>query len=84
MFCKFEIGSVIFVVCCFIGCWNILLDTQENADRAAKMVAVQYSSEDKPLLTIADAIKANSYYPYPGEGNVLTVGDANGTYKIMS
>ena len=42
------------------------------------MVAVQYSSESKPILTIADAIKANSFYPYPGEGNVMIVGDANG------
>ena len=50
-----------------------------NADRAAKMVTVQYSSESKPILTIADAIKANSFYPYPGEGNVMIVGDANGT-----
>ena len=50
-----------------------------NADLAAKMVAVQYSSESKPILTIADAIKANSFYPYPGEGNVMIVGDANGT-----
>ena len=57
---------------------KIFLDTQENADRAAKMVTVQYSSESKPILTIADAIKADSLYPYPGEGNVLMVGDANG------
>ena len=42
------------------------------------MVTVQYSSETKPILTIADAIKADSLYPYPGEGNVLMVGDANG------
>ena len=58
----------------------IVLDTQENADRAAKMVTVQYSSQTKPLLTIADAIKANSIYPYPGDVNVLNVGDANGVF----
>ena len=56
-----------------------MLDTQENADRAAKMVTVQYSSQSKPLLTIDDAIKANSTYPYPGENDILKVGDANGT-----
>ena len=58
----------------------IVLDTQENADRAAKMVTVQCSSQTKPLLTIADAIKANSIYPYPGDVNVLNVGDANGVF----
>ena len=58
----------------------VLSDTQENADRAAKMVTVQYSSQTKPLLTIADAIKANSIYPYPGEANILNVGDANGVF----
>ena len=58
----------------------IVLDTQENADRAAKMVTVQYSSQTKPLLTIADAIKADSIYPYPGDVNVLNVGDANGVF----
>ena len=58
----------------------VLPDTQENADRAAKMVTVQYSSQTKPLLTIADAIKANSIYGYPGEANILNVGDANGVF----
>ena len=46
------------------------------------MVTVQYSSQAKPLLTIADAIKANSIYDYPGEANVLNVGDANGMFDI--
>ena len=44
------------------------------------MVTVQYSSQTKPLLTIDDAIKANSVYPYPGDANVLNVGDANGVF----
>ena len=44
------------------------------------MVTVQYSSQTKPLLTIADAIEANSIYEYPGEANILNVGDANGTF----
>ena len=60
----------------------ILSDTQENADRAAKMVTVQYSSQTKPLLTIADAIKANSLYDYPGEFSALKVGDANGVFIL--
>ena len=59
-------------------------DTQEHADRAAKMVTVQYSSESKPLLTIEDAIKANSFYPYPENANILNVGDANGEFTITT
>ena len=59
-------------------------DTQENADRAAKMVTVQYSSKSKPLLTIDDAIKANSFYPCPGESDILKVGDANGMFTVAT
>ena len=73
-----KINSILKIVLFVIFITKILLDTQENADRAAKMVNVQHSSETKPILTIADAIKADSLYPYPGEGNVLMVGDANG------
>ena len=58
----------------------MLSDTQENADHAAKRVTVQYSSQAKPLLTIADAIEAGSIYDYPVEANALIVGDANGVF----
>ena len=48
------------------------------------MVTVQYSSQTKPLLTIADAIKANSIYDYPNATNILNVGDANGVFIIIN
>ena len=70
--------------CVIVIAYIICTDTQENADRATKMVTVQYSSQTKPLLTIADAIKANSIYGYPGEANVLNVGDANGAFATYS
>ncbi|XP_065894835.1 uncharacterized protein [Dysidea avara] len=54
----------------------IVADTQANASHAAKLVKIQYSSKGKPILTIADALEANSVYDYPGEGNILMAGDA--------
>ena len=57
---------------------NFCIDTQANADRAAKMVKIQYTSKGKPILTIADAIKNNSFYDFPGKDSILTVGNANG------
>jgi len=56
----------------------LYIDTQANADRAAKMVKIQYKSKGKPILTIADAIKNNSFYDFPGEANAIVVGDAKG------
>ncbi|XP_065883616.1 xanthine dehydrogenase-like isoform X2 [Dysidea avara] len=56
----------------------IVADTQANADRAAKMVKIQYTSKGKPILTVADAIQNNSFYDFPGEAQILTVGDAKG------
>ena len=61
----------------------VCTDTQENADRAAKMVTVQYSSQSKPLLTIEDGIEANSFYSYPGDSNILNVGNANGMFTTV-
>ena len=58
------------------------VDTQTNADRAAKMVKIQYKSKGKPILTVADALQANSTYEYPGEGNILMAGDAKGVLCI--
>jgi len=54
------------------------VDTQANADRAAKMVKIQYKSKGKPILTIADAIQNNSFYDFPGKESILTVGNAKG------
>jgi len=47
------------------------------------MVKIQYKSKGKPILTIADAIKNNSFYDYPGEANAIVVGDAKGCYAFM-
>jgi len=47
------------------------------------MVKIQYKSKGKPILTIADALQANTTYEYPGEGNVLMAGDAKGVYIIL-
>ena len=59
-----------------------LIDTQANASHAAKLVKIQYSSKGKPILTIADALEANSVYDYPGEGNILMAGDAKGMLYV--
>jgi len=59
------------------------VDTQANADRAAKMVKIQYKSKGKPILTIADALQANSAFAYPGEGNILIAGDAKGVLTTL-
>ena len=57
---------------------NIHVDTQANADRAAKMVKIQYKSKGKPILTISEAIQNNSFYDFPGKESILTVGNAHG------
>ena len=36
-------------------------DTQENADRIAKSVKVEYESLGPPLVTTEDAVRANAY-----------------------
>ena len=59
------------------------VDTQANADCAAKMVNIQYKSKGKPILTIADALQTDSTFEYPGEGNVLMAGDAKGVLTAM-
>jgi xanthine dehydrogenase molybdopterin-binding subunit B len=40
----------------------IIADTQRHADEAAKQVVVTYSNVQKPLLSIEDAIGANSFF----------------------
>jgi len=62
----------------------VFIDTQANADCAAKMVKIQYKSKGKPILTIADAIRNNSFYDFPGEANAIIVGDAKGFLLLFS
>ena len=41
----------------------ILADTRQHAEAAAKLVKVTYTNVGKPLVTIDDAIAANSFFP---------------------
>ena len=56
----------------------VVADTQEHANRMAQAVDVSYESVGAPLLTIKDAIAANSFYDSPGEQDVVKIGDAEG------
>ena len=47
------------------------------------MVKIQYTSKGKPILTVADAIQNNSFYDFPGEAQILTVGDAKGVLSPL-
>lgn len=53
-----------------------IADTQEHADQMAKAVNIKYEIQGKPILTISDAIKANSFYD-TGE-TAVKIGDAEG------
>eukprot|EP01116_Phalansterium_solitarium_P016706 TRINITY_DN393_c0_g2_i1.p1 TRINITY_DN393_c0_g2~~TRINITY_DN393_c0_g2_i1.p1 ORF type:complete len:1372 (-),score=562.47 TRINITY_DN393_c0_g2_i1:226-4341(-) len=63
----------------------VVADTQRHADAAAKLVSVTYTNVQTPLLTIQDAITANSFYepdiPPLSQGDV-TKGFAASTYII--
>jgi xanthine dehydrogenase/oxidase len=64
----------------------VIADTYEQAKQAAKLVKVNYSVVNTPILTISDAIKANSFHPQPV--NDLIVGNAdeaieNAQHKIQ-
>ena len=50
-------------------------DTQEHANRAALAVKVTYQPIGPPIITMADAISQESFFPDPAS---LTVGDAQG------
>ena len=54
----------------------VLADTQEYANAIARAVVVGYEDVRKPILTIQDAIAAQSFYPFPSPQQVLSVGDA--------
>jgi len=50
----------------------VVADTQETAQRAARLVRVQYEDLEKPVLNMQDAINGKSFL-----GNVLTQEDGN-------
>ena len=52
-------------------------ETQQQAEEIALAVQVTYDPVGKPLITIAEAIAADSFFPNPG-ADVLRVGDAKG------
>lgn len=55
----------------------VIADTQEHANQMAQAVTVKYQSMGKLILTIKDAIAANSFYDEPGTDGILKIGDAN-------
>ena len=54
----------------------VIADTQEHADKMAKAVNIKYESLGTPILSIQDAMKANSFLP--SNANIVTIGDATG------
>ena len=50
-------------------------DTQENANRIAQTVTVEYESLGPPIVTTEDAIRANSYVDNVKPA-VIKIGDA--------
>ncbi len=54
----------------------VIADTQEHADKMAKAVNIKYESLGKPILSIQDAMKANSFHP---STNIVSIGNADGT-----
>ena len=57
----------------------VLAQTYETARNAAKLVNVTYKNINPPILSIADAIKAGSYFPKPSDD--FSVGDARTAIK---
>nr|KAG5714257.1 hypothetical protein BaRGS_018474 [Batillaria attramentaria] len=49
----------------------ILADTQVLADAAAEKVVIKYKDIKKPILTVEEAIAANSYFEIPFTENVI-------------
>lgn len=56
-------------------------DTQEHANRAAQAVKATYQTTGPPIITIADAIKQESFFPDPPP---LKVGDAQGQSSAVT
>ncbi|KAL5509791.1 hypothetical protein EMCRGX_G005217 [Ephydatia muelleri] len=49
----------------------VLADTQEYANAIAQSITVNYQNVKKPILTIQDAIAAQSFFPSPGPPIVM-------------
>ena len=48
----------------------VLADTLANAQRAVPLVKVTYTNIQTPILTVEEAIAANSFFPIPAIGPV--------------
>ena len=70
---SFLVGSLYIPI--LLSKTSLPQETQQQADEIALVVKVSYESQGKPLLTIADAIAAGSYFKYPG---TIEAGDAKG------
>jgi xanthine dehydrogenase/oxidase len=57
----------------------LVAKTFEEAMSAAKAVVISYKNQEKPILTIFDAIQANSFFPKPCPD--FTYGDPNTAIK---
>ena len=54
--------------------FHALTDTQEHANQIAKAVTLEYQSQGKPILTLEDAVRSNSFFTNPST-DVTKVGD---------
>ena len=66
------------------------VDTQRHADEAAKAVKIVYKEQKPPILTIDEAIKANSFfdvnaveYTSKAPDTALKKGDADGRLLLL-
>lgn len=66
------------------------VDTQRHADEAAKAVKIVYKEQKSPILTIDEAIKANSFfdvnaveYTSKAPDTALKKGDADGRLLLL-
>ena len=57
----------------------VIPDTQRHADEAAKVVHVTYKEAQQPILTIDEAISAQSYFPLTDKP--LVVGNPDGEWE---
>jgi len=57
----------------------VIADTYQQAKEASKKVQINYSQINKPILTIKQALEANSFHPSPMKDFVK--GDANNAIK---
>ena len=55
-------------------------DTQRHADEAAKAVKVTYKDQEPPLLTIDEAVAAESFFD--PQAKTITKGDAESKLQM--